>query len=192
MSETKEYLKRVLKELADALRERTPDRIPLPDAYWKALAILKPTNAQSETHYRIELTKVQLKVLSVATELLSRVMLGQWREILDWLPFQKDKNCSQFREDCNEISNTLSKYMHLEVDGYHSSLGIGNDYVHNYCSIAYDMHCSIRHELSWERAVEEGVIKDKDSPRKWPEMIGVDFDDPMKYSDEPLIEIYKV
>lgn len=192
MSETKEDLKMVLRELADALKERTPDRVPLPDAYWKALATLKPTNAQSETYYRIALTKEQLKVLSVATGLLSRVMMGQWREILDWLPLQKERDCIQSREDCNKIGKILSKHMHLGVDGYYSSLGIGNDYVHRYCSIAYDMHCSIRHELSWERAVEEGVIGGKDSPRKWPEMMGVDFDDPMKYSDEPLIEIDKV
>jgi hypothetical protein len=46
--------------------------------------------------------------------------------------------------------------------------------------------------LSWERAVEEGVIESENSPRKWSEMMGVSFDSPMKRSNEPLAKLERL
>jgi len=46
----------------------------------------------------------------------------------------------------------------------------------------------IRHRLSWDRAYESGEIE-KGERRKWPEMMGVNFDEPMKMGSEPLAVI---
>lgn len=142
--------------------------------------------------YNIQVTEEQLIVLQDATELLTRVMLGQWREIIDWLPLNKEFNYTQFHDDCDEIGKILSKYMYQNIDGHVSSLGIGNDYVHRYHVVSYDITCSIRHKLSWERAVEKGIVESETSPRKIPEMITVDFDEPRQWSAQPLIKIERI
>ena len=40
--------------------------------------------------YTITVTEDQAKCIQDATELLSRIMGGQWNEIGDWLPLRKD------------------------------------------------------------------------------------------------------
>jgi hypothetical protein len=142
--------------------------------------------------YTLTITEKQARALEDATDLLQRVQLGQWREIEDNLPLKKPIDYEELRADLKIIGALLSKHMVGNIDGYGSSLGIGNENLPESNGILYDLHCVIRSKLSWERAVEMGIIESEDSPRKWPEMMTVNYDPPMKWGDEPLAKMERV
>lgn len=142
--------------------------------------------------YTLTITEKQARVLQEATDLLQRVQLGQWREIEDNLPLKKPVDYEELRNDFQIIGAILSKHMINNVDGYSSSLGIGNENLPESNGILYDLHCVIRHKLSWERAVEEGIIESETSERKWPEMMTVNYDPPMKWGTEPFAKMERI
>jgi hypothetical protein len=142
--------------------------------------------------YTLTITEKQAWALQEATNLLQRVQLGQWREIEDNLPLKKPVDYEELRNDLQIIGALLSKHMVNNIDGYASSLGIGNQNLPESNGILYDLHCVIRHKLSWERAVEQNIIESEDSKRKWPEMIGVNYDPPMKWGNEPLAKMERI
>ena len=142
--------------------------------------------------YTLTITEKQARALEDATDLLQRVQLGQWREIEDNLPLKKPIDYEELHADLKIIGALLSKHMVGNIDGYGSSLGIGNENLPESNGILYDLHCVIRSKLSWERAVEMGIIESEDSPRKWPEMMTVNYDPPMKWGDEPLAKMERV
>lgn len=145
----------------------------------------------STKFYVLELTKEQLKALQWATDILQRIQLGQWREITDWLPLKKPIDYEELHKDQQIIGNILSKHMIDGIDGSFSSLGIGHPDLPENNSILYDIYCVIRNKLALEWAVEEGIIENENSPRKWPEMMTVDFDPPYKWSDQPLPKLLR-
>jgi hypothetical protein len=142
--------------------------------------------------YTLTITEKQARALQEATDLLQRVQLGQWREIEDNLPLKKPVDYEELRNDFQIIGALLSKHMINDIDGYASSLGIGNENLPESNGILYDLHCVIRHKLSWERAVEQNVIESEDSERKWPEMMTVNYDPPMKWGTEKLATMERV
>lgn len=149
----------------------------------------KPPNMKGEVMYTITLAKRQAQIVSRACEVLSRLGIGQWREILDHLPLNDKLDYEQYHANVHEIGWLLSGHMKHQVDGWHSSLGIHSQDVRDESRVAWDLCQVIRHRLSWDRAVEEGIVESKDSPRKWPEMLQVVYDEPMKAGDEPLAVI---
>lgn len=140
-----------------------------------------------EKLYTIRINKSQLETLSAATEVLSRLGIGQFQYALDWLPFAKDRYISY--DDQLYFSERLSHLMVHQIDGYRSSLGINGKETPEFAKVAWDLHQVFRHRLSWERAVEKGIVASLDARRKWPEMMGVDYDEPFPASEEPLIRI---
>lgn len=142
--------------------------------------------------YTLTITEKQAKALVDATDLLQRVQLGQWREIEDNLPLKKPIDYKQFHNDLQLIGSILSNHLLDNIDGYASSLGIGHPELPESNSILYDLHCVIRNKLAWERAVEQGIIESEDSERKWPEMMTVDYDPPMKWSSEKLATMVRI
>ena len=142
--------------------------------------------------YTLTITEKQAWALQEATDLLQRVQLGQWREIEDNLPLQKPIDYEELRNDFKIIGALLSKHMIGNINGYGSSLGIGHKDLPESNGILYDLQCVIRHKLSWERAVEQNIIESEDSPRKWPEMMTVNYDPPMKWGNEPLAKMERV
>jgi hypothetical protein len=142
--------------------------------------------------YNLQVTEEQLKVISTACELLSRIQGGQIREAFDYLPLKKDIDWSVYHEIQDELTRRMPEILEDGIDGWSSSFGVGSSKVHNYHDIAWDLYQVIRHKLSWERAVEEGVIESENSPRKWSEMMGVSFDPPMRFGSEKLAKIERV
>jgi hypothetical protein len=69
---------------------------------------------------------------------------------------------------------------------------VGSSKVHRYHDIAWDLYQVVRHKLSWEGAVERGVIESEDSPRNWSEMMTVNYDTPMKFGTEPLAKMERI
>lgn len=142
--------------------------------------------------YTITLTEKQIRAIQEATDLLQRVQLGQWQEIQDSLPLKKPIDYGCFHEDMDEIGRILSRYMIGGINGTNSSLGVGNENLPESNAILYEIHRVIRHKLSWERAVEDGIVESEDSPRDWSKMMTVNYDFPLKYSEEPLITIERI
>lgn len=142
--------------------------------------------------YVLTISESQARAISAACDLLQRVQLGQWREITDWLPLQKPIDYEELRQDEKIIGAILSKHMIDNIDGGFSSLGIGHPDLPKNNGVLYDLHCVIRKKLAWEHAVEEGYIESEDSPRKWPEMMTVDYDPPMGWGDEKLATMERI
>lgn len=136
--------------------------------------------------YTIKLTKNQLEVIQTATDLLTRIQLGQWDEIIQHLPIRKDVDHKSLYSDKRVIASILSQHLKDGMDGIFASFGVGNPELPESNSIALDIHHSIRHKLSWEQAVKDGIVATEDSKRQWPEMMTVNYDPPMKWSKEPL------
>ena len=141
--------------------------------------------------YNLQITEKQAQALLYATDLLQRVQLGQIREVYDWLPLKKPIDYEQLHKDTRVIGEILSKHMIDGIDGGASSLGIGHPDLPKNNGVLYDLHCVIRRKLAIERAVEEGVIENENVSRNQMP-ITVDFDTPMKWSDEPLAKIERV
>jgi len=76
--------------------------------------------------YTLTITEEQAKVIEHSTELLSRIMGGQWREVLDWLPLHKEMDWEEYHNDVNIMTAILSKHMIDGIDGWSSSFGVGS------------------------------------------------------------------
>lgn len=152
--------------------------------------------SDDERKYQLTLTEKQAGVLMHALEVFARIGIGQFRDALECLPRERDGQdryaWANWHNDMHEIGIILSKHTKKGVDGWHSSLSICSQEVSEPARIAWETYQVIRHRLSWERAVAEGVVPSINSPRKWPEMFGVNFDEPLKISDEPLAKIHSV
>ena len=142
--------------------------------------------------YTLTITEEQARTLQYATDVLQRVQLGQWREIVDWLPLKRPTDYEQLHADRRTIGKILAHHMIDGIDGYGSSLSIGHPDLPKDNGVLYDLHQVIRYKLAWEQAVENGVIESEDSPRKWTEMMQVCYDDPMKWGDEPLAKMERI
>lgn len=142
--------------------------------------------------YTLTITEAQARALQDATDIMQRIQLGQWREIEDNLPLKKPIDYDELRKDFRTIGDLLSKHMIGGIDGHASSLGVGHPELPESNGILYDLHCVIRHKLSWEYAVEKGIIESESSPRKWPEMMTVNYDPPMKWGNEPLAKMERI
>lgn len=135
--------------------------------------------------YKVELTERQLATLSSAAELVARLGIGQYRDAFEWLPIRSDISWSDYYADVDAIGDIISKYTS-------SDLGVSNPDTSSTSKIAWDLYQSFRRELAWDRAVDDGIIESRNSPRDWSEMMGVHYDEPMKISEEPLAVVEKV
>jgi hypothetical protein len=145
-----------------------------------------------QKQYQVTLTKEQLQVITNACNVLARIQLGQWDIMFDELPVQKKLDYEKY----HLIKDTLRQMMPMiladGMDGIHSSYGVANPNLPRENGIAFDIRDAIRYKLSWEEAVEKGLIESEDAPRKWPEMMTVNYDPPMKWSDVPLAKIQSI
>jgi hypothetical protein len=135
--------------------------------------------------YKVELTERQLATLSSAAELVARLGIGQYRDAFNWLPIRSDISWSDYHADVDAIGDIISKYTS-------SDLGVSNPDTSSTSKIAWDLYQSFRRELAWDRAVDDGIIESRNSPRDWSKMMGVHYDAPMKTSEEPLAVVEKV
>jgi hypothetical protein len=147
---------------------------------------------KSQKFYQMTVTKEQLQVISNACNVLARLQLGQWDIMFDELPVQKELDYEKY----HQIKDTLRQMMPMilagGMDGLHSSYGVANPNLPRENGVAFDLRDVIRHKLSWEDAVEKGIIESEDAPRKWPEMMYVNYDPPMKWGDEKLATITRI
>lgn len=139
--------------------------------------------------YTLTVTETQAAAISRACEIVARLGIGQFRDALEQLP-TVDFLPEGWHDDMQRIGEILSRHMIGGIDGYRSSMGIHADAVDESARILFDVHRVIRHRLSWQRAVDSGIVPSLDSPRDWSRMLGVHFDEPSPVaSKEPLAQI---
>lgn len=146
----------------------------------------------SDKVYNLRITEEQANCIRHATELLSRIMGGQWNEIMDWMPLRKDIDYEEYHKDMDIIEAILSKHMKDGIDGRSASFGVGCPHLHRYHDISWDLSKVIKHHTSWEYAIEQGWVEDFDSTRDWKNMLGCAYDEPMRFGVEKLATIEKL
>ena len=138
--------------------------------------------------YTLTITERQACTISMACEVLARLGMGQFKDAFEHLPLRtQNLDWSAWHDDMEQISRILSKHMPGGIDGIRSSTGISN--ADEEARTAWDLHAVIRHRLAWDRAIAEGVTDG--TKREWPAMMQVSYDEPMKYSEEPLAKMEK-
>ena len=57
--------------------------------------------------YTLTITEEQARALQYATDVLQRVQLGQWREIINWLPLKNPIDYEELHQDATDTYRCL-------------------------------------------------------------------------------------
>lgn len=135
--------------------------------------------------YTITMNRKQLGDIGRALEACFRMGIGQPSNALAYCRDRDGKPAIYGWNDVQDVERVIKSKMGLHPN---ASWGVGR---FPELDVLCEMYKTIERFMSWERAVEEGIVPSMDAPRKWPEMFGCNYDDPMKYTDEPMIEVQK-
>ena len=69
--------------------------------------------------YNLQVTEEQLKVISTACELLSRIQGGQIREAFEHLPLKKEVDWSVYHEIKDELTKRMPEILIDGIDGWY-------------------------------------------------------------------------
>lgn len=116
--------------------------------------------------------------------------MGQFNDALDKLPLH-DNRAGEWHDDMRDIAAILQKHTKQNIDLWNSYFSISSKEVNPAAQIAWDLQQVLRHRMSWDHAVREGIVPSIDSPRDWSKMMGVNYDKPFMASSEPLATITK-
>lgn len=139
----------------------------------------------SEQCYELILSKEQLHAVSSALEIVSRLKIGQWGMAVETCK-DKEGNYIYDWDVAQQIENIIKPIMGLERN---QSWGVGR---FEDADILWDIHQVLRHRLSWDYAIEKGYVENEQEHRNWSKMLGVTYDEPMKFSKQPLPLIKKI
>lgn len=120
--------------------------------------------------YTLTMTEEQARVVSRACELYARLLYGQLDELNHELLLRESREdiCAR-RELANDFLMMLKQIYFPGLHGPGHSYGIGHDVVSDRAWAAYQ---AIRYTMAWHDHPEGGI--------------GVHFDPPFSYGDEPL------
>lgn len=126
--------------------------------------------------YTIKLNQHQAYIMREALECYSRLKSGQLDIVLnDCFRDRMSGNQDKVRLACDLIKLIILPELHTGA-----SLGVGNrEYPEQ--SVAWDMMQVVRYRLAWDRLKDQGSDE--------PEHYGVQYQEPMQYGTEPLMEI---
>jgi hypothetical protein len=142
--------------------------------------------------YTLTITEAQAQTIQVACELLSRIQGGQVCEVFEHLPLRKSVDWNVYHEIKDELTKRMPEILKDGINGWNSHFGVGHPDLPKSHDISWDLYQVVRHQLSWDYAIEQGWVDDYQSPRKWDKMLGVSYDEPMKFGDEPLAKMERV
>lgn len=133
--------------------------------------------------YRIELTESQLRAIDAACEVCARFKLGQPGTAVDMLAITDGAGRGiGGRELGHQLDALIKPLMGLDTN---ASFGVGQ---FDDADVLFDLHEVFRHRLAWDKAVVDGLTL-PGGPRKWPEMMTVNYDEPMHWGTEPLATV---
>jgi hypothetical protein len=117
-----------------------------------------------EPIYQITLTLEELRVISSALELLSRVGMAQLECVAEHTPVAYERGQGNlFRE----LRDTLIDISNLATNSEYPKgcyPGILNEYVPAKSRLAYQLYKLFRHRMAWDKNPEGGWTVDFDSP----------------------------
>jgi hypothetical protein len=133
---------------------------------------------ESPLTYQLSLTEKQAQVIIDALDLYSRVGMGQLEDVAHVLRLYS-KPSEKYAEwnRIDMVQNLMREAAVAWVGNAGSYYGITNQKISDVFRVAFDLQQVIRHRLAWDKNPEGGVF--------------VRFDEPMKYSQEPLAKINK-
>lgn len=170
-----------------------PERSEVADSiYRRMLPLIASSRVRGGKTLPFKFTEKEIQVISESCDLYARLLMGQFNVIFDNLPLKEEVGYDRVWEIRDSVTKLLSEILIHRIDGWASSLGVGSPDLHPNSNIALDIHQVIRHKLSWERAVENGVVESENSERKWPEMMFVCYDEPFHWGTEPLCRLYQI
>ncbi len=135
--------------------------------------------------YTLTITARQAALIRDACEVLARLGMGQIRDALDHLPTDEFRPTS-FHETADTIVRMLEPLM--KPSAYYPNQSPYRQQQRENMEIAWDLYQVIRHRLSWDYAIENGIIKPGE-PRNWKTMMGVNYDEPPHRGGEPLAKM---
>ncbi|WP_455233489.1 hypothetical protein [Geopseudomonas aromaticivorans] len=127
--------------------------------------------------YTLTLSAQQAAVLQHAMEVYARLGMGQVDDALRCLPAPATVDICERAEVIREVERQLAPVMR-GPDGRLPPTSPQS-------KSAWDLYQVIRHRLAWDRAYAKGILKPGE-PRRWSEMFGCQYDEPLPSSGEPL------
>lgn len=133
--------------------------------------------------YHIELTEKQLQALNAACEVCARFKVGQPGIAVDMLAITDGagRSINSYALE-HQLDALIKPLMGLDMN---ASFGAGQ---FDDADVLFDLHEVLRHRLAWDKAVADGLTL-PGLPRKWPEMMTVNYDEPMHWGTEPLATV---
>ena len=136
--------------------------------------------------YRLEVTEAQLRAIELACEVCARIKFGQPGMALAMLGITNGEGQNAMNYDLEQWVDTgIKPAMGLAMN---ASFGVGK-FVD--ADNLFDLHETIRHRLSWDAAEDEGLVQ-PGGQRLWREMLGICYDKPMHWGDQPLAVVAKI
>jgi len=134
--------------------------------------------------YRITVTEEQLQAIRDACEIKTRLHIGQLDEALRCC-YDRDGRSVVDYDTIKAVEAIIKPLQGLTSN---SSWGVG---AFRTADRLWEIYSTIRHRLSWDRAYREGIVQPGE-PRNWSEMMGVQYDEPVSVSGEPLPKVENV
>jgi len=141
--------------------------------------------------YTLTITEKQARVLMDACELLSRIQGGQVREVFEYLPLKKGVDWEVYHQIKDGLTKRMPEILKDGIDGWSRSFGVGHPELPESHDISWDLYQVIRYEISTQQAIDDGIIQKK-GERDFSKMMTVNYDPPMKRSNEPLAKMERV
>lgn len=127
-------------------------------------------NDEQSIRYVLTLTEGQAKVVGQACELYCRLHIGQLTELNHELLLAENKdNICERRNAADALLLKLKELYFPQLHGHGHSYGVGK---YAWADRAWDVYTTLRYRMSWYHHPEGGI--------------GVNFDCPMQFGDEPL------
>lgn len=167
-------------ELQRLLRQWKSDQNP--DTAMRIAAMVARTSestSDDEPSYSLHLTGKQAQVVIEATDMYSRVQMGQMRAALE--PFRMQDN---IHEAEIAMQNAVKPLIFPAYANSHGSHGIASPYVPEKAKMAYGIHQVVRHRTAWDRTEAKKQEGEKDETVF--SFTGVWHDDPMNVAEHPL------
>lgn len=131
-------------------------------------------------NYKLTLSEKQAHCIKSACETQARLEMGQLGAVSDAMcEYLNNDDWQLLVEKVRELEQFIWKLPRKKTTRS------------NYSELSWDLYQVIRHRLSWDNAIETGIIKEGEQ-RKWPEMSTVNYDEPMHKSAELLCLIEKI
>ncbi len=129
------------------------------------------------TQYTLTGSASQFDCIKNACETQARLEMGQFDAITDALMLRlHDQDWQLVSEKVRELERIISNMPRKTQQRS------------EYQELSWDIYQVVRHRLSWDRAIAEGLIKEG-QPRDWKTMMTVNYDEPLHRSEEPLMRI---